>query len=189
MVVDRAAAADLHVDVGDRDGETHGAVGERLGPAQLVEVERVDVVDREPEPLAQVAHRAEGLGRVRRRALELAQHVGPERRPEAEVLHLEGGDAGEVVGVHGWRRSRPACLQPIARSPSATFGHARLPGNRVFQEPAGSLIGSFLRSIGWATVAVRPAGAAAQRARLRMPRRGRAANRVSATGGRRRARA
>ena len=62
--VDRRALLDQRVDVGDRDQDLDAAACERLARRELVEVERIVVVDRAPEQ--RVRSRMRGVGVVRR---------------------------------------------------------------------------------------------------------------------------
>ena len=60
MTIHRATGTHLLVDVGHGHQQARRAAGQGLGHAQLVEIERVVVVDGEPSQMAQVAHVAAG---------------------------------------------------------------------------------------------------------------------------------
>ena len=74
---------------------------QRFGPGQLVEVERVVVVDREPRAAAQITDVARARRAVLGKVFRFAQHFGREHRLEAVRAHFIGGNLGEVGRVHG----------------------------------------------------------------------------------------
>ena len=103
MGVDAAATAHQRIDIGHRHGEPHAAIGQGFGPGQLVQVERVVVVDREPLAAAQITDVARARRAVLGKVFGLAQHFGREHRLEAVRAHFIGGNLGEVGSVHGDR--------------------------------------------------------------------------------------
>ena len=88
-------------DIGHRHGEPHAATLQRFGPGQLVQVERIDVVDREPLATPHIAYVARALRAVP--AFSFTQDFGCEHRLKAVRTHFKGGNLGEVGRVHGGR--------------------------------------------------------------------------------------
>ena len=60
MAVDDRAQADAGVHVGDGDEHADAAIGQRLGPLDLVQIFRCVVVDGGPEQAAQVLNAGDG---------------------------------------------------------------------------------------------------------------------------------
>jgi hypothetical protein len=103
VLVDRRAFLDERIHVGNRDQDLRG-VAERFRDRELIEILRVVVVDRRPQPIAQVAHALGvagcGVGCVADR-LGFGDRGGREVRLQAVLEHRAAGDAGQVVTVRG----------------------------------------------------------------------------------------
>ena len=106
-------------DVGDRHEDPRPPVAGVLRHRELVEVERVVVVDRAPEEVAQVG----GLP-VRRRLRREGARLGQRRRREVRLeAELDHGGAGDP------QQQRPLCLRLASHGPTASARQASLPGS------------------------------------------------------------
>ncbi len=138
--VDRRALLDDRIHVGDGDQDARSASGECLGDGELVEVFGVVVVDRDPEPLAQVP---DPVARGPRRPTEgrkLREHVAREVRFEPLLDHRAAGDGLQVRAVmagissvacharESMRRNGLRSQALVALSPGAYTGIAPAPG-------------------------------------------------------------
>ena len=114
VAVERRTAADQRVDVRDRDEDLHLPGGQRLGDGELVEVARVVVVDRAPEPVAEVADRGIARDGGRRQRADLGQDRRREVGLEPALAHRPPRDRLEIT-PRPHRRAHSSAFPPPRR--------------------------------------------------------------------------
>ena len=95
----RRAALDDRIDVRDGDQDFDRARSEPLRHGQLVQVRRRVVVDRTPQPVAQIANRALRRLRGALDALQLLQGIGGKSGSSPRAIMALAGDCAEVLRV------------------------------------------------------------------------------------------
>ena len=101
MAIDRAAGPHQAIDIGHRHQQARGTRRQGLGHAELVQVTRVVVVNREPGQVPQVADVAVAFRDGMARGLGFLQGLWGEDGQQAAGAHGFYGDLVEVGGIHG----------------------------------------------------------------------------------------
>jgi hypothetical protein len=110
--VDGAAARDQGIDVGDGHEDARRTAAHIVGDRELIEIARVVVVDRRPQPPAQIADVGRGRPKVGAR---LGQSGRLEIRKQATLEHGSAGDGFEVFLSRWGHRAVMIRREPRAR--------------------------------------------------------------------------